>query len=214
MAGVRELGLVGKGGTDIAKIIDEINHGRIKVLYVLDQAIEVTSELEKALGKLDALIVHAWNPTPIAQAADIVLATSTYAEKEGTFVKTKGMVQHFVPAIVTQENERIMGMRMSRLDKFGAYNDRWTHGGRRDCRPAWQSMQGVAKLLGAAWRYNWPEDIFEEITQKVSSFRNMTYEQLDEYHGVELGKGDRPTPHGFTYTPHEFRPQIMANEKV
>jgi NADH-quinone oxidoreductase subunit G len=215
MTGVAELGLVaGKSGSDFAKIIDDINHGRIKVLYLLDQAIDVTPELEKALAKLKALIVHAWNPTPITRFAHVILPTSAYAEKEGTFVNTKGMVQHFVPAIVTQENERVMGMRMSRLDKFGAYNDRWTHGDRRDCRPAWQSLQAIARLLGAGWRYNWAEDVFEEITQKVASFRSMTYELLDEYHGVELGKGDRPTPHGFMYTPHEFRPQLLANEKV
>jgi hypothetical protein len=124
------------------------------------------------------------------------------------------MVQHFMPAVVTQENERIMGMKMSRLDKFGAFNDRWTHGERRDSRPAWQIIQSIAKVLGARWDYHWTEDIFEEMAKRIPSFKGMSYEQLDSYHGVELGRGDRPVPHGWTYIPHEYRPQLLSTEKV
>ncbi|MBK8912889.1 MAG: molybdopterin-dependent oxidoreductase [Chlorobi bacterium] len=33
---------------------------------------------------LELLVVHAWNHTQIAKLADVILPTSTYAEKEGT----------------------------------------------------------------------------------------------------------------------------------
>ena len=204
----------GKAGMDYRKIIEEIRHGRIKLLYVLDQAIPVDDDLKSALSRLEMLVVHAWNGTQLAQLADVVFPTSTYAEKEGTFVNVKEMVQHFTPAVVTQENERIMGMKMSRLDKFGAFNDRWTHGSRRDCRPAWQTMRDLARLLGTRWDYGWAEDIFEEIAAKVPAFRSMTYDLLDTYHGIELGRGDRPTPHGIEYVPHAYRPQTIPNEKM
>jgi predicted molibdopterin-dependent oxidoreductase YjgC len=213
--GAREVGVApDKAGQDIKGIIDGIMQGRIQVLYVLDQSFPVTEELAAALGRLRALIVHAWNPTPIAALADVVFATSTYAEKEGTFVNVQGIVQHFMPAVVTQENERLMGMKMSRLDKFGAYNDRWTHGERRDCRPAWQTLRDIARQLGTRWDYAWTEDVFEEIAGRFPSFRSMSYEALEAYAGIELGRGDRPAPHGFTYVPHDFRPQQMPNEKV
>jgi NADH-quinone oxidoreductase subunit G len=213
--GAREVGIApDKAGLDMKGIVDGIKSGRIKALYVLDQTLEVSDELAAALPKLEMLVVHAWNRSPIAHHAHVILPTSTYAEKEGTFVNVNGMVQHFMPAVVTQENERIMGMKMSRLDKFGAYNDRWTHGERRDSRPAWQILQGLARAVGAKWNYSWTEDVFEEMTGKIPSFRSMTYAQLDEYRGVELGKGDRPTPHGWTYIPHELRPQTIGNEKV
>jgi NADH-quinone oxidoreductase subunit G len=213
--GAREVGAVAtKGSTGIRGLIEAINSGRIKGLYLLDQNIPVDEELTAALQKLQFLIVHAWNPTAVTGFADVIFSTSTYAEKEGTFVNVQGMVQHFMPAVVTQENERMMGMKMSRLDKFGAFNDRWTHGARRDCWPAWQSIQLLARQLGSRWDYTWTEDVFEEITRKVPAFKAMTYEMLDEYHGVELGRGDRPTPHGVLYVPHDLRPQTIANEKV
>ncbi|MBK8912890.1 MAG: hypothetical protein IPM61_16430 [Chlorobi bacterium] len=64
------------------------------------------------------------------------------------------MVQHFTPAVVTKENERIMGMKMSRLDKFGVNNDRWIQGARRDARPAWQSINQSPGKWGQ-WDYRW-----------------------------------------------------------
>jgi NADH-quinone oxidoreductase subunit G len=213
--GAREVGIApDKAGLDLKGIIEGVNAGRIKALYVLDQALPVDTGLAAALAKLDLLVVHAWNPSPIARLAHVIFPTSTYAEKEGTFVNVNGVVQHFMPAVVTQENERIMGMKMSRLDKFGAYNDRWTHGQRRDSRPAWQILQGLARSAGGKWNYSWTEDLFEEMATKIASFRSMSYAQLDEYRGVELGKGDRPAPHGWTYIPHELRPQLIGNEKV
>ena len=213
--GAREVGAVAtKGNTGVRALIDGINAGRIKGLYLLDQNIPVDEELGAALGKLEFLIVHAWNPSAVTPHADVIFSTSTYAEKEGTFVNVQGIVQHFMPAVVTQENERIMGMKMSRLDKFGAFNDRWTHGERRDCWPAWQAIQFLARQLGTRWDYSWTEDVFEEIARKVPAFKAMSYEMLDEYHGVELGRGDRPTPHGVVYVPHDLRPQTISNEKV
>jgi len=48
---------------------------------------------------------------------------------------------------------------------------------------------------------------------KIPAFRSMSYQQLDEYFGVDLGRGDRPTPHGIVYVPHHFRPQVMEETK-
>lgn len=196
-------------GLDLKGIVEGVKNGRIKALYVLDQDLPVDDALAPALKNLSLLVVHAWNPTPIARLAHVLFSTSTYAEKEGTFVNGDGLVQHFVPAVVTRENERFMGMKMSRLDKFGAANDRWTHGERRDCRPAWQTLNAIAKQLSAKWDYRYAEDVFEEMTHRLPMFRGMSYETLEEYCGIELGRGDRPTPHGWTYRPHELRPQII-----
>ncbi len=203
-----------RGGITAAEIVEAIRNGRIRGLVVLDQNLPLTSALESELAKLEFLIVHASNHTPLSAMADVILPTSSYAEKEGTFVNGNGMVQHFVPAVVTQENERVMGLRMSRLDKFGAYNDRWTHGDRRDCKPAWQILTSLARQMGANWNYRWAEDVFEEIAGKLEPFHAMSYDRLDEFHGIELGRGQRPTPHGVTYVAHDLRPQTMADEKM
>jgi NADH-quinone oxidoreductase subunit G len=208
--GLREVGAgPERGGMSINEIVDGIKSGRVKGLYLLDQSLPLNDELEAALARLDFLIVHASNYTPVTSLADVILPMSTYAEKEGTFVNGKGMVQHVTPAVVTQENERIMGMKMSRLDKFGAFNDRWTHGERRDSRPAWQVISALARQMGTGWNYTWAEDVFEEIVSSVAGFKSMDYDKLDEYRGIELGKGDHPVPHGVTYVAHELRPQTM-----
>ncbi|KXK57305.1 MAG: NADH dehydrogenase I subunit G [Chlorobi bacterium OLB7] len=208
--GAVEVGIVpGKGAIGVDRLVEEIRRGSIKALYVLDQSLILKDNVVEALAHLELLVVHAWNHTQIAKLADVVLPTSTYAEKEGTFINATGLVQHFTPAVVTKENERIMGMKMSRLDKFGADNDRWTQGARRDARPAWQSIQSIARQMGAQWDYRWAEDIFEEMSAKLPSFRQMNYEALDTYMGIELGRGDRPTAPGVQYKPHDYRPQVM-----
>lgn len=208
--GTVEVGIVpGKGAIGVGRLVEEIHRGSIKALYVLDQSLILSDDVTNALARLDLLVVHAWNHTQIAKLAHVVLPTSTYAEKEGTFINATGTVQHFTPAVVTKENERIMGMKMSRLDKFGAANDRWTQGSRRDARPAWQSIQSIARQMGAQWDYRWAEDIFEEMTAKLPAFRHMTYDALDTYMGIELGRGDRPVAPGLQYKPHDYRPQVM-----
>ena len=208
--GAVEVGVVpGKGAIGVDRVVEEIRRGAIKALYVLDQSLILKDNVVEALAHLELLVVHAWNHTQIAKLADVVLPTSTYAEKEGTFINATGLVQHFTPAVVTKENERIMGMKMSRLDKFGAGNDRWTQGARRDARPAWQSIQSIARQMGAQWDYRWAEDIFEEMSAKLPGFRQMNYEALDTYMGIELGRGDRPTAPGVQYKPHDYRPQVM-----
>ena len=107
-----------------------------------------------------------------------------------------------------------MGMKQSRLDKFGAYNDRWTQGTKRDVKPAWKSIQALAKLMGTAWKYAWAEDLFEDLAGRIGDLDRMTYGLLDEFRGIELGKGDRPVPHPREYQPHFFRPQHLDEERA
>ncbi len=197
-------------GDNINELIEWIERGQIKGLVVLDQDIPVTEQLEEAFEKLDILIVFAWNHTPLTKLAHVVFAGASWAENEGSFVNVSETVQHFEPVIVTKENEHRMGMKVSRLDKFGAANDRWTHGDKRDCKPAWLALQSLARLMGTTWSFKRAEDVFDEIAAKFPEFKHMDYEMLDEYRGVKLGKGDRPEPYGTDYQPHTYRPQNMA----
>ncbi|MCB0711975.1 MAG: (2Fe-2S)-binding protein [Ignavibacteriae bacterium] len=194
---------------DLERIIEGIEHGKIKGVCVLDQDIPMNDRLEEAFERLQALIVHASNTTPLTELADVIFATSTWAESEGTWVNLTETVQHFDAVIATKENEHRMGMKLSRLDKFGADNDRWTQGEKRDCKPAWQALQALARLMGTTWKYKWTEDLFDELSQKNPQFAEMNYEKLDTYRGIRLGKGANPEPHGKVYRPHEYRPQIM-----
>ena len=56
--------------------------------------------------------------------ADIVLATSSIFESEGTLTNKNGLAQEFKPIIKTSESLKTE-IKEGRLDKFGADNDRW-----------------------------------------------------------------------------------------
>lgn len=193
-------------GVDYAHLAERISSGVIKALYVMEEDLAADEAIAAALGKVETLIVHASNANATTNKANVVFAAATYAESEGTFVNVQKRVQVFHPAIVTQENARTMGMNMSRWDKFGATNDRWTQGERRNCRQSWRVVQAVANLLGGEWHFKSSEDVFMHIAHHVASFKGMTYELLEEYQGLLLGKADQPDPKTVIYESHTMKP--------
>jgi NADH-quinone oxidoreductase subunit G len=210
-AGALEVGIKpDSGGVSAKELLAKINAGAIKALYVLDDDIAAISpEFASALDKLSVLVVHAYNHTETAKKAHVVFASATYAELEGTYTNFQNRVQHVEPFIVTTENERKMGMKMSRLDKFGAPNDRWTHGDRRNARQSWRVITVLAKDMGAsadAWRYRASEDVFEEIADKVAFFGGMDYAMLDERKGVISGEAEKEFAEVYEYESHTLKP--------
>jgi len=205
--GANEVGVnPGTKGISKDKLLDKIKFGNIKLLYIMDDDLNSYSELLDELDHLNALIVHAKNRSNITEKADLVLPCSTFAETEGTFVNHAGRVQHFAPALVTAENLRFMGMKMSRLDKFGSHNDRWAQNKLRNCKPNWNIIMRIANKMGANWKYKNSSDVFNEIAVRISSFKGMSYELLDEYQGLVLNKADRPEPKVINYESHVMKP--------
>ncbi|MFM8437251.1 MAG: 2Fe-2S iron-sulfur cluster-binding protein, partial [Candidatus Kapaibacterium sp.] len=107
------------------------------VLVLCDDGVCRDAAVHQALAGVRYSVVISPNECGMTSVAHAVFGASTYAESEGTYTNFQGRVQHFTPAVVTAENMRRMGMKMSRLDRFGAPNDRWTQGDKRDCRQAW-----------------------------------------------------------------------------
>lgn len=209
--GAVEVGVKPASGGVLAKdLAAKISSGAIKALYVMEDDIAVISpELASALDKLAVLIVHSSNHTETAKKAHVVFAAATYAELEGTYTNFQNRVQHVEPFIVTPENERRMGMKLSRLDKFGAHNDRWTQGERRNCRQSWRVITGLAKAMGAeadSWRYRTSEDVFEALADNVPFFSGMSYGLLDERKGVVSGEAEKEFVEVFEYESHTLKP--------
>jgi NADH-quinone oxidoreductase subunit G len=160
-------------------IIDDIRNGKVKALYVLDDDIAVIPEIAEVLPKLEFLVIHASNENQTTKYADVVFASSTYAEKHGTFTNFEGRVQRNNPAVSTLEHDRVLdGMPLSRLDRFGAHNDRWTKGVKRDTRASWRIINSIAAILGAKWKYNKCEDVFDELASTVESFQGLNYSKI------------------------------------
>ncbi len=208
LIGAREVGVCSNiHSISTGNLVDGVRQGKIKVLYLIEDSFEGYPEIEDVLSELDLLIIHHYNYNSLVYKADIVFPVATFAESEGTYVNIQKRVQHFAPALVTRNNLRSMGMKMSRLDKFGAFNDRWTQYELRDIKQTWQVIQMIANKFGAGWNYRNSESIFKEIAAHIDSFKGMTYELLDEYLGIVLGKSKNPEPKIRIYESHYMKPE-------
>lgn len=207
--GAHSVGIAPKGdGHGIDAMADRIRRGDVKALIVMNEDLASHSPaLAEAAASVETLIVLASHDSVTAKQANILLPTATWAEAEGTFTNMMHRVQRFQPAVVTTENQRTMGLKMSRWDKFGAPNDRWSNGERRDCRPAWNIAKQIAAALGTNWSYASSSDVFADITKHVSPFAGMSYELLDAHQGLILGKASNPEPVGVVYESHVMKPQ-------
>jgi NADH-quinone oxidoreductase subunit G len=207
--GAHSVGIAPKGdGHSVEAFAGRASHGTIKTVIVLgDDPAGVSQELAQALAGVENIIVIGSHNTATTKLATIILPRSVWAEYDGTFTNTTHRVQRFQAAVVTKENQRTMGMRMSRWDKFGAPNDRWTNGERRDCRPAWRIISQIAEALGTTWNYVSSASVFADIATHIAPFKGMSAQGLDEHQGLVLGKGTEPEPKGVVYESHVLKPQ-------
>jgi NADH-quinone oxidoreductase subunit G len=102
--GVRELGLV-KGENDgLDELLRACEDGEVKALYVCgDDLLDVVAleRLEGILARIELLIVQDLKLRPQFGRATIVLPTTTFAEKDGTFTNHAGRVQRIQRALAT-----------------------------------------------------------------------------------------------------------------
>lgn len=159
------------------KFIDKILSKQVKLVYMINDSIgrlERTGDIAKAI---EVGILHTSNFDDSAKKATVIFPASTYAEINGTFVNFSGRAQRLRPAVAALEQERLPGeFAVSRLDKFGAQNDKWTHGTRFNARPVWKVLSQLAKVMGSDFGYDNTEDIFDDIAAKIPEFAGMSYE--------------------------------------
>lgn len=176
------------------------------VVVICDDSVCCDASVQQALSSVSYSVVLSANECGLTKVAGTVFGASTYAETEGTYTNGAGRVQHFTPAVVTTENLRRMGMKMSRLDRFGAQNDRWTQGDKRDCRPAWMILQGIATASNAEWLYSSSSAVFADLSKATKGFEGMSYELLDHRHGIVLHKANEPEQSEVIYESHYMKP--------
>jgi len=164
------------GGLAFDAVMRDIREGRIRAMYLLDDDLAADPEIAQVLGRLELLVVHASLENATTRLADIVFPSSTFAERHGTFTNFEGRVQRIRPSVATLEADRALdGFAMSRLDRFGTQFDRWARGVKRDARPSWRIIAGVASVMGVRFRYATAEDVFNELASSVESFRGLSY---------------------------------------
>lgn len=166
----------GEGGLNFDQIISAIKEGKIKALYSLEDDIASIPGIKEALEKLEFFAVHSSNHNDTTALAHVIFAASTYAEKGGTWTNFQHRVQRIRPAVTTLEQDRAAdNFEMSRWDKFASHNDRWGKGPRRDARPSWKIVAGLAGAMGTRYKYNFVDEVFNEMSHKIEKFKSLSY---------------------------------------
>jgi NADH-quinone oxidoreductase subunit G len=183
-AGLKLLGI--KPVSD--KFIDKILKKQFKLVYLLNDSISRLPNAEELAKAIEVGIIQISNFTELSRKASVILPVSTYAEINGTFVNFQGRVQRIRPAVAAIEQERLPGdFSVSRLDKFGAHNDKWTQGTKFNARPAWKVITQIAKAMSHDFGYENTEDVFDDLAAKVNEFGGLSYETIGS-HGVLIGQ--------------------------
>jgi NADH-quinone oxidoreductase subunit G len=178
--GAYEVGLKpGDGGVGVEGILKGIREGQIKALFVVDDNIAADPAVAQVLPRLEILVVQCSNENETTRLADVVLPSSTFAEKNGTFTNFQGRVQRIRPSVATLEQDRALdGFAMSRWDTLGSPFDRWAKGTKRDARATWRIVAAIASIMGVKYRYQTAEDVFNEIASAVPAYSGMTYMKI------------------------------------
>jgi NADH-quinone oxidoreductase subunit G len=180
-------GLIEKDGKGIDSILKKIEEGKIKALYVLEEnIISLYPEYKTEFAKLDFLIVHSSNYNETTAIADIVFPSSTYAEKNGTWINFEGRIQRIRPAIATLDVDRTLdGMELSRLDKFGTTFDRWGKVKKIDARSSWRIFVGLFAAFGSKIKYSSADEVFDEMAKSIHALKDINYDDIGEQ-GIQL----------------------------
>ena len=174
-------------GHKYAEIIDAIDRGEIKALWVVATNPLVSfvnqNKLRKTLAKLDLLVVQDAFMSDTAELADVVFSAATWGEKEGTYTNSERRCNRANKAVEP------LGKTKSDFDivlEFSKYFD------------------GVNEMLFPAWEK--PIDAFNELKVlskgQLCDYSGITYELLEEHGGIQWPcNSERPLGTKRLYSP-------------
>jgi NADH-quinone oxidoreductase subunit G len=170
------------------EIIDRLSSGKIKMLYILNDDVLRIPGSDVFLKNIDTSIHQISIHNNYSGNANVILPTATYAEINGTFINCNNRIQRLRPAVTTLEQERLIGeFAVSRLDKFGAQNDRWTHGIKFNARPGWKILKLIAKAMEHEFTFENSEEVFIELCSTIPEMNGYDYESIGK-NGIIVGE--------------------------
>jgi NADH-quinone oxidoreductase subunit G len=173
------------------EFVDNIMNKKLKLIYIINDSISRINNSDALIKNIEVGIMHISNYVPTSSKATVIFPASTYAEVNGTIVNFQGRAQRLRPAVANIEDERLPGdFSVSRLDKFGAHNDKWTRGAKFNSRPAWKVIAQIAKAFGNDFNYEDTSEVFDDIANKIPEFSGMSYESIGTF--GELVKTEEP----------------------
>jgi predicted molibdopterin-dependent oxidoreductase YjgC len=157
--GERSMGVTSNGGFE--PLLHQLVEGKFQSAYVVGE--DLVSELpdgekiKNALQRLSFLVVQDTHLSPMASLAHVVLPSTHFAEKEGTYTNRKGRVQKLNAALVQPP---------------GTLHD-------------WQIFSRLLSMTGEKPSLLTPSQIFQVIADEIPQYRGLSYTRIGD-HGVEL----------------------------
>jgi formate dehydrogenase major subunit len=149
-------GLSSKVGLTATEMVPAAHDGKIKAFYIMGENPLVSdpdlAHAKKSFDNLDFIVVQDLFMTETAQAADVVLPSRCFAEKDGTFSNTERKIQR-VRQAVTPPGE-------AKYD--------------------WEITCEIATRMGSAMSYESSEAIMKEIAEVTPSYGGITYERIEK----------------------------------
>lgn len=156
-------------GLTATEMIPAALEGKIKAMYIMGENPVITDpnthHTVDALKKLDFLVVQDIFMTETAELADVVLPSTCFAEKNGTFSNTERKVQRVRKAVEPPG----------------------------DARSDLSIIMEISKRLGYPMNYKSPEDVLVEFGQVWPNLAGITYQRLDK-DGIQWPCPDKDHP--------------------
>jgi formate dehydrogenase major subunit len=141
-------------GLTVVEIMSNVLEGKIKAMFMMGENPFLSdpniNKVKKALATMEFLVVQDIFMTETAEFADVILAASSFPEKDGTYTNTDRRVQLARRAIKTPGK----------------------------ARPDWEILIDLSNRMGYQMNYKSPSDVFEEMRQLTPGYAGITYERL------------------------------------
>jgi len=144
-------------GVVLTEMFEAAEKGQIKAIYLIGENPMLSdpdiNHVKKALGALDFLVVQDMFLTETVELADVVLPSTSFAEKDGTFTNSERRVQRVRKALAA----------------IG------------DSRPDWLITCQIAQKMGAkGFDFENPSQIMDEIARLTPSYGGISYSRIED----------------------------------
>ena len=168
--------------------------GNAKVVVLLNDNLAERNTLKS--DDLDKVftVLFGTNHSRTSEIADLVIPVTVAAEHAASYINVDGRIQRTFPAKETKYTNRRLNLEMSegRLDRYGTSFDNWvTEDNKVDCMPLWNIFHEIGQRLGLDLTYESGRQIMNEISDTLPSFKNVSYERMDEESGIQLIKENK-----------------------
>ncbi|MBI4642029.1 MAG: molybdopterin-dependent oxidoreductase [Candidatus Tectomicrobia bacterium] len=143
------------GGFTVEEMLNAAKEGKLKALYIINHDLVASfgeERISEALSTLELVVLQLTNLNATARYAHAILPGAVYVERDGTFTNDQGRVQ------------RISQI----LEPLG------------ESLPAWKILLKLAEGMGVTYPYGTAGEIFKEISEKVTPFKELTYEGIGD----------------------------------